>query len=395
MNPLDVLLINDTAELKGGVESVMQRETDYLSERGYTVRSVGFAADDVAEPFTDDVVTESRSRIVRELSGLSVAPRIYRGIRSILDSYDPDVVHIHKSQKYPATVALAVRDYPSVKTHHDYSTVCPSAWAVKQDTLEVCECGVGAKCWQHGCRSFPVVAGYYFPKHKIQKPIERAIIDSHTAPGAELTQYITNFGYDGMQITNPQSVLETGTPEDDGFFLFVGRLTKEKGVDVLVDAVDAIAGDYPDLSVKIAGTGAYEDELRSRVDPHGPIELLGYVSEEKKQDLYSRARGVVVPSVWMEAFALVVLEAMAYAKPVLGSNRGGVKEIVNHEVTGLLHQATDADALAEHLVSLPSDPDRARELGTNGRTRLRENYGYDMFGNALEAELHDVVRAAQ
>jgi len=382
-----VLLFTDCSQLKGGAEEQVYREQQYLEDLGNTVTSVGIG-DRTADSFTDRVITDADSRAVREIAGLSVSLTVYRQLRSAITEFDPDVVHLHKSQKYPATVALATRGFPSLKTHHDYSTVCPSAWAVKQDTHEVCECGIGAKCWRHDCRSLPVVLGYYLPRHKVQKPIERRIIDRHIAPSARLTDHLTKFGYDAQQIRNPESVKTEADVTDDGFFFFIGRLSEEKGADVLMDAAEQLLAAGTDVDIKIAGSGPIEDTLCERANTN--VEMLGYISEEEKQSLYRRARAIVVPSVWMENYPTVVLESMAYGKPVIGSERGGISEMIQHEQNGLLYPARRPEQLATHIDRLASDPGLAREMGESGRQWLRNHSNEEIFGRKMCALMEEL-----
>jgi len=392
---LNVLLVNDSPQIVGGVEYVMKEEMTYLSDRDYTVKSVGLGTVDSGDAFTDVTIGESDSRVLREVAGLTIEPRIYRRLRTEIRDFNPDVIHIHKSQKYPATIALATRGYPTVKTHHDYSTVCPSAWGVKQDTYAACECGVGPKCWQHDCRSLPVVVGYYLPQQKIQRPVERRLIDKHIAPSQTLTEYLNSFGYGASTVPNPQPFEESGgaSPGDDGYFVFLGRLTKEKGVENLIEAAAQVARDSNDLDIRIAGTGPLEDELIDQVERRcpGSVEFLGYVSEERKTELYTQARAAIVPSLWMEAFGMVVLEAMQCGTPVIGSNRGGIGELVQDGDTGLVYPPTDTSMLATQIRKLHNDPEFAAELGNRAQEWVRRNYSYEVLGPVIESQLHDVA----
>ncbi|MBX0286459.1 glycosyltransferase family 4 protein [Haloarcula salinisoli] len=394
MRGLNVLLINDSAEIVGGVEYVMQEEMTYLSNQGYTVRSIGLGTVESGDSFTDTTIPESDSRVVREVAGLTIEPKIYSRLRTEIGDFDPDVVHIHKSQKYPATIALATRGYPSIKTHHDYSTVCPSAWGVKQDTLEVCECGVGAKCWQHGCRTLPVVVGYYLPQQRVQRSMERRLIDKHIAPGQTLTDYLNDFGYDASRVPNPQPSENTdGNTADDGYFVFLGRLAEEKGVEKLIQAAVEIAADSNDIDIRIAGTGPLEEQLIEQAEQQCPesVEFLGYVSEEKKHELFTHARAVIVPSIWMEAFGMVVLEAMQCGTPVIGSDRGGIGELVQDGSTGLVYPATDSSMLAAQIRKLHTDPELAGDLGKRAQEWVCRNYSYEALGPVLESQLHAAV----
>lgn len=388
-----IVLINDFARRLGGAEVIIQRETDFLSERGYDVKTVGFTTEAESEAFVDEVITESPRWYIREFGSVTIAPGIYRKLRAVLADFDPDLVHIHKSVKYTGTVALATRDYPSLKTHHDYTTICPSGWAVKQDNKAACECGVGAKCFQHDCRSLPSVVGYHVPQYKIHRQLERRLVDRHIAPSQRLTEYLREFGYTVSRIPNPERVRDASTVSDEGYFFFIGRLDESKGVDVLIDAIEQVLPELPDCTVKIAGTGPAESRLKSRAAdfPDSAVEFLGFVSEDRKKTLLEGARAVVVPSIWMENYPTVVLEAMAHSKPVIGSDRGGIPEMVDHERTGLVYPPTDATALADCLYQLHTHDDVARSMGAAGAEWVETNSNFDLFGEAMLDEIDAVL----
>jgi len=166
------------------------------------------------------------------------------------------------------------------------------------------------------------------------------------------------------------------TFEDNGSILYLGRLSTEKGIPVLLDAWRKFraSADFPDRPrLVIAGEGPLQKmvEQASAADP--TIHFEGYVSGDRKAELLRSCRAIVVPSVWWEALGLVVYEAYDFSKPVLAARSGGLTETVTDHQTGLLHEPGNADELARHLREIANNPARPRDWGCNGRSWLEQN----------------------
>jgi glycosyltransferase involved in cell wall biosynthesis len=145
------------------------------------------------------------------------------------------------------------------------------------------------------------------------------------------------------------------------------------------------------VEVKIAGEGPAESNLRtlaSRLSVNA--EFLGYLESDVLAGMVAGARAVVVPSRWHENCPLTVLESMAWGKPVIGTQVGGMPELVRHGEEGLLVPPGDANALAAALTQLESSPETAERMGRRGRERIESAFAPDVH----LAALHDVYAAA-
>jgi len=148
--------------------------------------------------------------------------------------------------------------------------------------------------------------------------------------------------------------------------LFAGRLEYEKGVQTLIDAVPHLDRSAPGVRVVIAGTGSHRPELEARVRSRRlgrRVRFEGFVEEERLRGLYAAADVVVVPSLY-EPFGLVAVEAMACGTPVVASDTGGLREIVEHEVTGLRFARGNARSLAAAVRRVLVDRDLAARLAS-------------------------------
>jgi len=164
----------------------------------------------------------------------------------------------------------------------------------------------------------------------------------------------------------------------DPTILFCGRLSWQKGPDILVEAIPAILGRNPSSRFLFVGDGDMRDALESRVRQLGvahAVRFPGHRNGDELVRLYKLAEVVCVPS-RNEPFGIVVIEAWSANKPVIASQNGGPAEYVRHEVDGLKIYP-NADSVAWGVGRMFSDFDRARWMGRNGRTAVQERFTWD------------------
>jgi glycosyltransferase involved in cell wall biosynthesis len=165
--------------------------------------------------------------------------------------------------------------------------------------------------------------------------------------------------------------------EDNGSVLYLGRLSNEKGIPVLLEAWQKFRATQPSNSqlshLVIAGEGPLQHIVEKAAAADPTIRFEGYVAGDRKAELLRSCRVVVVPSVWWEALGLVVYEAYDFSKPVLAARSGGLTETVTDQQTGLLHEPGNADELARHLRLMDDEPAQAKAWGGQGRAWLEKN----------------------
>jgi glycosyltransferase involved in cell wall biosynthesis len=151
-----------------------------------------------------------------------------------------------------------------------------------------------------------------------------------------------------------------GEAEREPYFLFVGRLEKLKGVQTLIPVFRA----HPRARLFIAGSGSYEPRLRQMAQGSANIQFLGQLPQPRLQALYERAVALIVPSLCLEVFSLVTVEAFRRRTPVIARNLGALAEVVEQSAGGLLYE-TDEE-LWQAIDRLLADPSYRRELGQRG-----------------------------
>jgi spore coat protein SA len=175
---------------------------------------------------------------------------------------------------------------------------------------------------------------------------------------------------------------------DKTYLLYVGRLTPEKGVHVLIEAFVQLVQKMPNARLIIAGSSffegaaktAYQQSLIVLAKPaNHAILFTGFIAHEKLKYLYSAADLVIFPSIWQEPFGLVVLEAMASGTCLVASKVGGVPEVIQDGVNGILVEANNPSALTQSLLSILNDAERKSQIEQAARQKIERTYTWNQL----------------
>lgn len=153
-------------------------------------------------------------------------------------------------------------------------------------------------------------------------------------------------------------------------FLFLGRISEEKGLRVLLDAWEIYQQNGGKGSLQIAGDGPISDEVKQRCESLAGASYLGFRSGEAKNQLLRSCTALIVPSVWWEPLGLVLYEAYDHFKPVLAAASGGILDHVSDGVTGWIHEPGNANQLAIHIREAAENPSETESRGANGRRQI-------------------------
>jgi glycosyltransferase involved in cell wall biosynthesis len=173
-------------------------------------------------------------------------------------------------------------------------------------------------------------------------------------------------------------MFQPASGENPGSYVgFVGRISPEKGVDTLIQAARRL----PHLPFKIAGRHDDNAELIKYAPEN--VEFLGQLDRDALMRFYQDARFIVVPSRWYEGLPVVMIEAMLCAKPIICSRLGGLPDIVDDGITGVLFQPNNIEDLQIHIVRLWDNPVLCRRLGTAGHKKAEDEYNPEAFYQRL------------
>jgi glycosyltransferase involved in cell wall biosynthesis len=175
-------------------------------------------------------------------------------------------------------------------------------------------------------------------------------------------------------------------------FVYIGRLKRYKGVEILIEALAIARRDRPDLTVDIAGSGDDRPRLEQVARERGvadAVRFLGFVDDAAKLTLLRRAVANVFPSP-KEGWGITVMEAAACGTPSIASDSPGLRDSVRDGITGRLVPHGDAAALAREMVALAGDPATVQRLGTAARAHA-ERLSWDAAADAVERHLKEMV----
>lgn len=182
--------------------------------------------------------------------------------------------------------------------------------------------------------------------------------------------------------------------DDEKVVFFVGRLVREKGVHVLLDAAPRILSLYPKTKFVIAGRGPVFEELRAQARYMGlerHVHFTGYVDDVTRNSLYHVASVAVFPSLY-EPFGIVALEAMAAKVPVVVSDTGGLSEIVSHGVDGLKCYAGNPGSLADQILAVLGNDKLARTLAENAYCKVEAEFSWQEIARRTRNIYQEVLR---
>ncbi|MFW6022237.1 MAG: glycosyltransferase family 4 protein [Halanaerobiaceae bacterium] len=174
---------------------------------------------------------------------------------------------------------------------------------------------------------------------------------------------------------------------------YVGRLVREKGIQVLIQSIPQILSQNPSTKFVIAGKGPHLDSLRSQSEFLGVADRIyftGFISDEERNILYQAADLAVFPSLY-EPFGIVALEAMITRTPVVVSNVGGLAEFVRDGENGLTVNPNDSHQLAEKITYLLANKERAKEMADRGYRMVRKDFTWDEIAKKTKKVYDDVV----
>jgi glycosyltransferase involved in cell wall biosynthesis len=373
-----VLVVNKFLFPNAGAETVALGTRELLAGAGHEV--LDFAMRDPRNVPSAQAARFAPARAYesatagRDALNLVYSRSARAALRGLLAERRPDVAHLHNVYHQLTTSVideLVAQNIPTVLTLHDYKPVCPSYELFTEGAP--CRRCVGRPplgVIRHRCirGSLPAsaLAAVEAALTRVRRSYHR--VDRLIAPSRFMAGVVAEGGFDPARIdVLPNFVAgpapEPAPPADPPRFLYVGRLEAVKGIDVLLDAW--AAGPAPG-TLAVVGRGPLEDRVRAAPG----VELLGFRPPDEVRRLMASARALVFPSVWEENCPMVVLEAQAAGLPVVGTDRGGLPELVADGVHGLLVPAGDPVALRDGLERLAADAELARRLGAAGRERV-------------------------
>jgi glycosyltransferase involved in cell wall biosynthesis len=353
---MHILMVNNLYPpiMAGGAELIVAYLSEGLVERGHRVTVVSTCGPEV-EPYAPELrngvevlrffprnvywnfAREGQPRTRRLLWHLRDAWNRDAGrrFRAIIDTARPDIVHSHVIDGFSATIWRRAQraGLKVVHTAHDYHLLCPRAFLLTRDWQICSRPGVFCRTYRTWHMSTTDSVDLFVSPSQF-------LLDRHVETGLSVpaTAVVRN----GIPLPPlVERARNVGHPR----FLLMCRLTVEKGIRVVLDAMAQLPRELH-VELKIAGRGPLESLVQQAAAADPRITFAGFVAGEAKQALLSDADYLLIPSLWYENAPVAVIEAAAYGLGLIGSRIGGIPELVSEGSSGLLFEPGDTAALA-------------------------------------------------
>lgn len=366
-----------------GENRVVEDETRLLRDAGHEVT--------VWTPSPEEAAGVSGR--VRSGAGAIWSPHAAAAVRRLVGRHRPDVVHVHNlfPMLSPAAIRAAATETAVVATLHNYRLLCLPATFVRDG--QPCEAclghlpwrGVRYRCYRDsalGSGALATSIGVHrglgtFDRVRRFLAVSEFVRRKHVEAGFPSDRILVkpNFSWAAPRREGPGE-----------YFLYLGRLSPEKGVRILLDAWRARSA-----PLVIAGGGPQLAWLRRHAP--APVRLLGDVAPAEVAGLFAGARALLMPSLAYEGSPRAVLEAYAAGVPVLASRVGSLTEIVHDDVSGLVLDAREPGDWREAVDQLLDD-DEAERLGEGAWRMWNDRYRPEIGLHALEDAYRAAVEAA-
>ncbi len=349
-----ILVAHNQYHYRGGEDTVVDAEVALLRRHGHQV-----------ELYRRDNAELSRMSAPQTARDTLWSNRTLDDLDRIVERFAPDLLHAHNIFPLisPSLYAGARRHrLPVVQTLHNFRLICPQAMLVR-DGRSCTACighlpwrGVLHRCYRQSLVQTTAVAAMLV-LHRLRRTWQR-----------DVTRYIVLnqmcrdlFAEGGLPmdklVIKPNFVVAHGKPswEQRSGGVFIGRLSDEKGLHVLAQAMQQLPG----KRIAVYGKGP----LQSLVMSAPGLDYRGFQTPDVLARRMHAAAYLVMPSTGVESFGLVAVEAFACGMPVIASRQGGMLELVVHGKTGLLVTPGDAQELAQAIDFAEKHPERMRAMG--------------------------------
>lgn len=369
---MKILLVHNKYRQNGGEDVAFWSESELLSNNGHEVEHLLY----------DN--TSIKTFFDKFMSGVWAIynPASAQALKIKIKAFSPDVIHVHNFLPLvsPSVLFIAKKyKIPVVLTLHNYRLICPSAILF-----------YNGQVYEKSIHSvFPLDAiwkGVY--RHSTLQTATVALMTAiHNMLGTwknKVDCYITltrfacaKFESSALSISpkklviKPNFIKDCGNGETDreDFFLFIGRLTEEKGIRTLLRAASLY-----NFKFTIIGEGPLGKEVENFARQNPTMTYLGFQSKSIVISYLKKCKALIFPSIWYEGFPLTIIEAFCTGTPVIASDMGGMTEIIQNRVNGLHFEPGNEKDLVSKILEIEDENDLAKKLSNNARSTYLNHY---------------------
>lgn len=381
---MKILLVHNDYGKYSGEEAVVDKMAAMLAGHGHEVGQLRMTSAGRRESLS--------GKISGFVSGIYSRSGV-RAMREALQRERPDVVNVHNLYPFISPAALFEcrrACVPVVMTVHNFRLVCPTGLFMRDGKpCELClKQGNEWGCIRYNCEHSLLKSAGYAARNAVAR-LTGAYRKNVTA-FACITEFqrrkLMEAGFPQERITvipNSISVKGDGRHTPGSYVAYSGRISEEKGVDLIVE----VARRHPEIPFRLAGA-VRDSKIVDALPPN--VELTGYLSGSEFERFNFGARFFVMASRCYEGFPMAILEAAQYCKPTVAPDHGGFTEIIGKgpDAIGRLFTPSHVDSLEQQVVGLWNAPDETARLGTKAFEKLQNEYAsevvYEKWHNLLD-----------
>ena len=413
---MNILIVNKYYFISGGPERYMFTISAALERQGHNVFPLAlkvnknlhseFSSYFIKSPYGEDaaMLGDANLNLLQKIK-LAVTTiysyRAKRAIKKIIKDKNIDIVYLLNFCNYiTPSVIDGAKDLgvPVVMRLSDFNFIC-SSYHFMRDGSFCTKCKGGTlNAVRYRC-----VRGSFFQSlsrvlainiHRLTGVYKK--VDAFVCPSRLMKNELEQFGMSESKVNYIPSFVDTRkfSPElsDEGYALYYGRLSREKGINILINAWEKLATDAPPL--RIVGSGDAEDELKQQVMDSGlkNISFSPFLSESEVREIVDASSFVLIPSVWPDNSPMVGFESMALGKPIIASNLGGLADQIVDGSTGFLVPAGDPVSIADAVRVMCDDPELRDRMGAAARERAVNLFNADNHLASLTDIFNEVVQ---
>lgn len=384
---MKVLLVHNNYGKYSGEEAVVDKMATMLQGCGYEVAQLRMSTEGLRE--------SAMGKIKGFVAGI-YSPSGVKAMREALQREKPDVVNVHNL--YPFISPAALREckragVPVIMTVHNFRLICPTGLFMRNGgPCEYClEKGNEWGCVKYNCENSILKSVGYAARNAVARLKRHYIecIDKFACITDFQRRKLIEAGFPAEKVTlipNSVDVTDESIPPVGDYVAFCGRLSREKGIDLIIE----VAKRHPEIPFKLAGE-CREANLVENLPSN--VELVGYKAGNELTEFYRNARFMVMASRWYEGFPMSILESAQHYKAVIGPTHGGFTEIIGSgdDAIGLLFEPGNADALDSAVIRLWNDEKLTLELGQKAHSKLKSQYSTEVIAQKWNELIYNVI----
>ena len=377
---MKVLLVNKFHFMKGGAETYYFTLAEALKRAGHSVIFFSMKHEknlpcDEEKYFVEKKEYNEKTNAfdkIKAFKSIVYSKEAYSNISKLIEDEKPDVAflnNVHRQLTTSVVDALHNHKIRIIWVVHDLIMLCPNYQMLdgKGMVCEECCKGKYKNCIKKKCVKQSYLKSFLAYKEAVFNKKHRTYekIDLFITPSLFYRNKLIEYHFNADKVIYVPNPLSFGAEcvtnvLDEHYFLYFGRLSREKGIDLLINALKDI-----EYKLLIVGSGPMEDELKRLAADSENIKFKGFQTGEILYDYIKKSRCVVLPSQWYENGPYSAMEAMSFGKPLIVSNMGGLPELVENGINGFVFQDVDSlkDAL-KRMIELDDDAYRSMSVAS-------------------------------